>query len=171
VLGGLLAALAAAGGFALAGVPNVEIITLLIFLSGYLYGLGLGAIVGAVGEAIFSGANPLGPAPPPIFVGQVAGMCLAGMAGGVFGRLPAPSHRAARVALFATAGIVVTLLFHVLTDAAYALIARLTWTYILAGIAFSVLHLVTNAALFGLAGPAIVDAARSSLGGPRRARI
>ncbi len=164
-LSGLLAALAAAGGFALAGVPNVEVVSLLVFLSGHLYGAALGAVVGALGEGLYSGANPLGPPPPPIFAGQVLGMAIAGVAGGIVGALPAPRRGTVRAVIFGAAGVTVTLVFHLLTDAAYALVARLTWAYIVAGIPFYIIHLVTNAGLFAGAGPLVVDAARARLGG------
>ncbi len=164
--GGLLAAVAAAAGFALAGVPNVELVTLVVCVSGVLYGPGVGVVVGALGEAIFSLANPLGPAPPMILLGQVAGMSLAGVLGGWMGGVSVPRARALSAIAWGGLGVLVTLLFHLITDATYALMARLTWAYILAGIPFYVVHLVTNAALFAVALPMVLEAAQARLGRP-----
>ena len=69
-------------GYALSGVPNVELVTLPAFIGGWWLGAGRGAPVAASGEFLFSVLNPQGPALPPVLVTQVAGMTLAAMAGG-----------------------------------------------------------------------------------------
>ncbi len=156
-LGGVLAALAAAAGFALVGVPNVELVTLVVFVSGYTYGRSLGAAVGVVGEGIFSVANPLGAAPPQVLLGQVAGMALAGVFGGVASRLPHPRSRALRAVAFGCWGLAATLAYHVTTDLASVAVIRVTPAYLLAGIPFYVVHVTSNTALFALCVPAVVD--------------
>lgn len=166
--GGLLAAVAAAAGFALAGVPNVELVTFVVCVSGVLYGPGVGVVVGVVGEALFSLGNPLGPAPPMLLVGQVAGMAAAGVLGGGVGRLSFPRDRVLSAVAWGTVGVIATLIFHVATDGTYALMARLTWAYLLAGVPFYLVHLVSNAVLFAVAMPLVVEAARARLG-PRGA--
>lgn len=162
--GGVLAAVAAAAGFALAGVPNVELVTLLVCLSGVFYGPLLGIIVGVLGETVFSLGNPLGPAPLPLLIGQVLGMALAGAAGGLLGALALPRSRVPRAVVWGGVGAVVTLVFHLATDGAYALMTRLTWAYIVAGIPFYAIHLLSNAALFAVALPLIIDAAHARFG-------
>ncbi len=163
--GGVLAAVAAAAGFALAGIPNVELVTLIVCLSGVLYGPLLGACVGGLAEAVFSLGNPLGPAPLPLLVGQVLGMAMAGAMGGALGALPWPRRRAMRLALCGAAGVLATLIFHVATDGAYAAIARLTWAYMLAGVPFYLVHVASNAVLFALAVPAVVEAVHARFSG------
>ena len=164
--GGLLAAVAAAAGFALAGVPNVELVTFVVCVSGVLYGPGVGVVVGGVGEAMFSLGNPLGPAPPMLLVGQVIGMIAAGVLGGVVGRVSFPRQRVVCAVAWGSVGVLATLGFHVATDGTYALMARLTRAYILAGVPFYLVHLVSNAVLFAVAMPLVVEAARARLGPP-----
>ncbi len=65
----IFAATAAGLGFALVFVPNVELITIVIFLSGLTLGPMWGGLVGITSEAVYSGMNPLGSglAFPPLF--------------------------------------------------------------------------------------------------------
>ena len=79
----LFAALAAALGFAGALVPNVELITLAVFLGGVATGVGAGIAIGVIAEFVFSILNPLGPALPFVFAAQLLGMGIAGAAGGI----------------------------------------------------------------------------------------
>jgi uncharacterized membrane protein len=79
---GVLTAWVAALGFVLSPVPNVELMTLSTFLAGALLGVSGGALVGSLAMAIFSGLNPYGMAPPPVFVSQVIGLACVGAVGG-----------------------------------------------------------------------------------------
>ena len=65
-LAGLLVALIVAAGYSLAGVPNVELVTLLVFVSGFLLGPRLGLAVGATSWGLYSLLNPMGAAVPPV---------------------------------------------------------------------------------------------------------
>ena len=56
----MFAALAVGLGYSLMLVPNIELITVIIFLSGLTLGIRWGILVGAVSEFIFSAMNPLG---------------------------------------------------------------------------------------------------------------
>jgi hypothetical protein len=51
---------AVGAGFALAYVPNIELITAIVFAAGVYLGLSWGSVVGAVSMLIFSGVNPMG---------------------------------------------------------------------------------------------------------------
>ncbi len=56
----IFVALAAALGFLLLSVPNVELVTFTVFASGVVLGRWRGALVGVLAMAIYSGANPYG---------------------------------------------------------------------------------------------------------------
>lgn len=154
-LAGLLVALNLAAGFALAGIPNVELLTLLVFLSGFLLGTGSGALIGAASWGLFSAFNPMGAAVPPVLAAQVVGGGLIGAAGGFLGplflRFP---HRAAAVAACALTGAVLTLMFQVLVNAVAFWVftddraAGAMWVFIAGGIAFTLTHLIWNTAVF-----------------------
>jgi hypothetical protein len=153
----LFVALSVALGFLLAAVPNVELMSLSVFLSGVFCGARIGGLVGVLSESFFSLLNPLGPALPPLFVAQLAGFALIGFAGGLLGpRLT--RGRAGAVVVAAVAGFVLTLVYDTLTNVATALIALgpgklgegLGGVFI-AGALFMVIHTGVNTAVFAAA--------------------
>ncbi|MHA1509413.1 MAG: hypothetical protein ACTSO6_11995, partial [Promethearchaeota archaeon] len=64
-------ALAIVLGYAMAYIPNIEVFTLMIFLSGFIMSKKEGAIIGLLSASIFTFFNPLGPSPPPLFIYQL----------------------------------------------------------------------------------------------------
>ena len=88
-----MVALAVSLGYALAGVPNVELMTLTVFTAGYLLGGVLGALVGAVSITLHSVFNPLGAALPPLLAAQICGFVLIGTTGGWLGRVIAGMNK------------------------------------------------------------------------------
>jgi energy-coupling factor transport system substrate-specific component len=151
LLASLLTALAIAAGYALAAIPNVELITLLVFVSGYLLGPALGGGVGAVAMAGHSTFNVMGAAIPPILAAQVACYALVGAAGGVAGpairRLPPiPASIAAAlcggVLVVGYQVVVGVVSFYTFTG------ESVLWAYIWGGLVFSSIHVAWNVAVF-----------------------
>ena len=70
-------------GYILAYVPNIELFTLLIFLSGFIMGKRDGLIIGLFSSAIFTFLNPLGASPLPLFAYQLIHYSLTGLSGGL----------------------------------------------------------------------------------------
>jgi uncharacterized membrane protein len=145
----VLIAAAIALGYLLVGVPNVEGMSAVSFLAGCLLGSGGGALVGAVSIAFFSVLNPLGPPLPHVLVAQVLGMALIGVSGSVWRRLvsivPRPEILAAGM------GALLTLIYGVLADYGFAVSMgrwKHPWPVIVAGIPFSIIHVVSNAIIF-----------------------
>lgn len=167
---GVLTALVTALGFLLASVPNVELMSLSTFVSGALLGAASGALVGGGAMAIYSALNPYGMAPPPVFVTQVAGLALFGVAGGVLARPAGHSGLSAAPGLVAggVVGAALTLLYDALTNlgTAWSMGAyRDPWPIVGAGIAFTAWHVAWNAVLFAACGPPLLVTLRR-----RRAR-
>ena len=81
----IFCAMAIAMGYSLMMVPNIELITVIIFLSGVTLNLWWGALVGLVAMGIYSGLNPLGSGLsfPPLFFAQIIAMSLCGIIGGL----------------------------------------------------------------------------------------
>ena len=165
----LLAALVAALGFLLAGVPNVELVGLAAFVSGAAVGSRRGAAAGGLGVALYSGLNPYGAAPPPTFLSQVAGGALFGAAGGfVAARGHADSARGGRASrilapggpvLLGAAGLLLTLAYDGLTNYGTAVsigAAADPWPVLVGGWAFGVWHVVWSTAFFATLGPPLL---------------
>lgn len=154
-MGGLLAA-----AFVLKlpaiGLPNLEPFTLVFFFIGYRYGALWGATVGALGEFLYSTLHPFGAALPPVTVAQVCGMAVAGLAGGLGARLdPARIFSRSRRWGLALTAVILTLFYDVLTNLAMFWTLGNLWAWLLAGIPFSALHIVSNSLLFAFAFPAL----------------
>jgi hypothetical protein len=152
---GVLTAWVAALGFLLVSVPNVELMTLSAFLSGALVGTGGGAVVGFLAMAIFSGLNPYGIAPPPVYATQMLGLAAIGAAGGVVGTRVAP-RGIVSVLVYGALGFSLTVFYDVLTNLATAVVIGATadpWPVVAAGLAFTVWHFVFNAIFFAVLAP------------------
>jgi len=168
---GMLAALVAALGFLLAGVPNVELMTLGTFVSGALLGPPRGATVGGAAMVIYSLLNPYGPAPPPTFAMQVVGCAGIGAAGGVLGRLSrtAGLGAAGSLAAGAVVGFLLTLVYDLLTNLGTAWSTGMDIGPVLAGgLAFGLWHMAWNAVFFAVAGPPLLAALRRRRSGVLR---
>lgn len=144
-------------GQALAGIPNVELVTFLVFVSGFLLGPARGALVGAAGMGAHSLFNVMGAAPPPVWVAQW--VCYAGV--GVAGALAGPwlarvENRVVAAAAAALMGVALVLAYQVAANAAaWAAFATGVdlWLYVWGGILFAGVHVVWNALVFMLAVP------------------
>jgi len=154
-IGGLLAA-----AFVLKlpaiGLPNIEPFTLVFFFIGYRYGCFWGAAAGALAEFLYTTMNPYGAALPPVSAAQIMGMAFSGFAGGLAGRIDPLRifSRPSRWGL-AVAGIMLTLVYDVLTNLAMFWTLGNVWAWLVAGIPFSALHIASNCILFALVFPAL----------------
>lgn len=151
-------ALAIAGGLALIAVPNVELITLTVFLAGYMLGAWRGAIIGAMAEFLYSFFNPYGVAAPPLLFAQVLSFACCGMGGGLL-RLLARA-RMPRAWMFALCGFLVTLIFDAATTASTLIITQQGFAGLLAALTFGfyfyVAHLTSNTILFAVLLPILI---------------
>lgn len=168
ILASLFTAVGIAAGRLMAGVPNVEFMTLVVFLGGAFCGARAGAAIGSLVMLAHSLLNPLGPAPPPLLLAQVAGYAAAGLGGGFFVRglrLSGPWG----VLAGAAAGFAVTVVYDALTTLATAFVALGAAGFreglggiVVAGIVFSAIHVGVNTALFAVAVPPILATGRAA---------
>ena len=159
----IFSAVAIGMGFSLMLIPNIELITVVVFLSGLYLGIWWGGLVGMTSMAIYSGMNPMGSGLsfPPLFAMQIIGMSLTGIIGG----LVRPFFFVKQFNVFlisslAILGFTVTLIYDMLTLIAYPIAAGLGFSGILAalikGLGFTLLHEISNAIVFVVSIPRIV---------------
>jgi energy-coupling factor transport system substrate-specific component len=148
----LFAALSAALGFAGTLIPNVELITLAVFLGGVVTGAWSGFAIGALAEVVFSLLNPLGPAFPLVFAVQIFGMGVAGAAGGLLAPRLARMSGRGRALVLAVAGFLITLHFDVVTNLALGIHLGPVLPTLIGGLAFSMIHLGANTLGFAVLG-------------------
>jgi len=170
----LFAALAVALGYALVSVPNLELVTLVFFLSGFFLGPLSGVVTAAVGEFLYSTFNPLGAAPFPILLAQILGMSLVAAAGGLsahflrsfFGDFAEIKRIRTRRWIFflglyfGALGFLLTLSYDFLTTLTPLLFSGLTLQKLIGsivyGMGFYVAHIGLNTLIFALLGPIVV---------------
>jgi uncharacterized membrane protein len=162
VLLGLFAGTAVGAGYLLSSVPNVELMSLIIALSGAVLGPLGGILCGALSGAIYSLGNPFGPPPPVLLWAQVSGHGIMGLAGWFFGRKmlkSRPENGFFRSHFMAvSAALTGTLVYEVLTNLAIVVMFEDASLMVVLGgaVPFSLIHLGVNALLFGLFFPRLV---------------
>lgn len=173
VLMGLFAGTAVGAGYLLAGIPNVELMSLVAALGGVALGPARGAVVGALAAGVFSLASPYGLPAPLLLAAQMAGLGCAGAVGGVAGRrvrvapesAPGRPWRSWPQAAFA--GLVVTVVYDGLTNLAILASFDLPAGIVLAGaLPFFLVHAATNVVFFTVIFPALAPRL-AHLGRPR----
>lgn len=158
---GMLASLGVTAGYLLAGLPNVELISLVLFASGFLLGARDGAITGGAAGLLYTVLNPFGPAHPVVSIAQAAGFALVGAGGAlvrpnaVWSRGPVPV-----AALLGVLGAVLTAAYDIATNTAFGWIIGQVRATVLLGIPFLVIHVVSNAVIFAVVGSALLSVLR-----------
>lgn len=162
----MLTALAVTVGYLFALVPNLELITAVIVVSGFLTGPGFGLLIGAAAMLIYSLFNNWGAPMPLLLLAQMAGMALAGAAGGLLplrGWLERPP--VIRGAFFGLLGFVLTLVYDILTTLSFALVVTggdfgKILAIFINGALFTGLHLLSNTLIFALLLPLLLERLR-----------
>jgi len=148
---GLFIALGISLGFALIHIPNVELVTATIFISGYLLGIKEGIVVGLLTETLYSLINPYGMAAPPLFIAQVFSMSLVGGLGGILGRRKTQTELVYHLQLGLT-GFIATGIFAVLTTLSFVFFMgfsqKTLFGSFIYGLGFYIIHIVSNTLIF-----------------------
>ena len=150
---GIFAALAFGVNVPFLAIPNIEIFSLALFLSGLYLGVVNGLATACVAGIIFVFFNPNG-IQPVLLVGlaQMAGFMLFALAGGLLRRPVLKSHASGRTALILIlTGLLLTLWYDLSTNLAFAALFGPFWPVLIGGLTFSLVHIITNAVIFGLA--------------------
>ncbi len=161
----ILTALAVALGMLLAHVPNIELVSFTVFVSGAVLGRWRGACLGMIAMGIYSGANPIGSGLgiPPMFIAQVLTMAFIGFVGGSLGGVWRTGGRLRQVALAAVTGFVLTGIYQVGVIAGLAVASLDVGTGFVAALVgnafFSTVHIVSNTIVFAMLVPVVVPRA------------
>ncbi len=150
-------ALAIVLGYLLAYIPNIELFTLTIFLSGFILGKRDGIIVGLFSSFIFCFFNPLGPSPLPLFTFQLFHYSLTGLVGGLSGaylkkkewlKKDSDMYIFSVMAIFGLLGALITIFFQIFSSLVGALSFFGTLNqflpYFLTGLGFTIIHVIGN---------------------------
>ena len=157
-------------GYAMAYIPNIEVFTLMIFLSGFIMGKKEGAIIGLLSASIFTFFNPLGPSPPPLFIYQLIHYSLTGMSGALtksfmlnrkFFKPKEDLYVYQVMVIFGVIGWILTFIFDILSTLFGGFMVSTSIDYFIAtylfGIVFTTIHLVGNILVFVFLLPGLIQ--------------
>lgn len=160
----MFSAIAIGSGYALVIVPNVELVTVIVFISGLALGPRWGMIVGGVSEFIFSAMNPVGSGLmfPPLLISQVLSMIIIGGIGGLLRPYFWKKHYSLSLSIWAgIVGVLLTFIFDTLTSLSYPISAGFEWKetlgLYLSGMMFLVIHHISNSLVFLFGVPLVVQ--------------
>jgi len=161
VLLGLFAGTAVGGGYLLAGVPNVEVMSLITAVAGVVLGPVRGFVAGALAAAVYSLGSPYGLPAPLLLLAQMAGLGSAGPIGWLAAgrRQPARARSTLHAPVRAAAGgLAITVIHDALTNLAILGMLDLPTGVVLAGaLPFFLVHAGSNLVIFPTLLPVLAD--------------
>ncbi|MCK5833317.1 ECF transporter S component [bacterium] len=163
-LSSIIIALAIALGYALAFIPNVELVTFTLAFGGAILGYARGPIIGALGFLLYSILSPYGMAPPPLIVAQVLGGAVIGLGGAILGRsYKKMGSRWIFILISLCVGLISTFIYDLLTNLGSYIVVATSATlipFLIGGISFSLIHIASNSMIFAILFPAILRLTR-----------
>ena len=146
-------------GFIFMLIPNVEFISVTVFLSGLTLGLGFGTMVGGTSMFIYSVFNPLGSGLIylPLLFGQVIAMSLIGIFGAMTSKVLMNLSFKILIPIAGTIGCLSAICYDGLTTMSYPISAGYSWeetiAYAISGLIFTIMHMISNTLIFSIVVP------------------
>ncbi|MFX1327401.1 MAG: hypothetical protein ACFE91_04570 [Promethearchaeota archaeon] len=163
-------ALAIVLGYLLVYIPNIELFTLMIFLSGFILGKRDGMIVGFLSSFIFCYFNPFGSSPLPLLAFQLIHYSITGLLGALTRKLIEKKklftlngdfYNIPVMALFGITGALITSNFQIISSIIHVLSFLGTLNefipYFLTGIVFTAIHIIGNTLGFVFILPGLIQ--------------
>lgn len=166
----IFAALVVVLGYLLVYIPNIQLVFVMLFLTGFIMGKKDGAAIGLMGSFLFCFFNPLGASPLPLLAFQIVYYsCIAIMGASIHSLLKNKEYFKPKedlyvlkvLILFGSLGGLLTFLYDVLTTVIHALVffgtLKAFWPTYLIGITFTTVHLISNILIFVFVLPALIQ--------------
>ncbi|MDF1537376.1 MAG: hypothetical protein P1Q69_00515 [Candidatus Thorarchaeota archaeon] len=149
-----MTALALLGNYALVGIPNVELGSVVIFITALVFGLPMGIWTSLLTSIIFSTINPWGPFIPQIWFTQMIGWLYIAMVGGLLGRRKLNTYQKP-IEMFVV-GAFLAAVFDLVTNIGYSLVYNVPYAVaVVLGLPFMVIHVVSNAFILAFVVPIV----------------
>ncbi len=151
----IMTALAIVGNYIVVFIPNVELGTVILFVTAYTFGPLMGIWSTIIMSVIFSSINPWGGLIPQIWIAQIIGWFFVVATGSIAGQSKDPmrtnNFSAGELGFI---GLMVTLIFDMVTNVGYSTAFGIPyWLAILTGSVFMVVHVFSNTILFATVVP------------------
>ncbi len=161
----IMTALALVGNYSLVFIPNVELGSLVLFATAYVFGPGMALWCTLIMSIVYGTINPWGGFFPLIWLTQVVGWTYVVVAGATIGhRGDAPATDVFSPIELGVVGAGVTIVFDMVTTVGYSLTFSVLFVIALIGLLpFMILHVLSNAILFASVLPGINKSVRETL--------
>ncbi len=160
----MMTALALAGNYALAAIPNVELGSCILFTTAYVFGLVMAVWCTLIMSILYSVFNPWGAFVPQIWFSQLLGWLLMATIGAMMGFGRQGCGKKSASFELGGVGAVVTLFFDLITNLGYSWAFDVPYSIaLIAGVRFMVVHVASNAILFGMLIPRVDHIIRNTL--------
>ncbi|MFO8020342.1 MAG: hypothetical protein R6U96_17090 [Promethearchaeia archaeon] len=157
-------------GFLLIYIPNIQLVFIMLFLSGFIMGKKDGAVIGLMSSFLFCFFNPMGASPLPLLVFQIVYYASIALIGGFmkdfikdkpYFQPQKDLYKLKVILLFGSTGGLLTFIFDISTTMIHALFFFGTleafWPTYLIGISFTTVHLIANILLFIFVLPVLIQ--------------
>ncbi|MFX0107081.1 MAG: hypothetical protein ACFE7R_02260 [Candidatus Hodarchaeota archaeon] len=149
-----MTALALVGNYVLVAIPNVELGSAILFVTGYVFGFEMAAWCVLLVSIIFGAINPWGGFVPQIWITQLVGWLFIAVSGAILGNQPNKRDVVTDYRLLGMLGAFLTLFFDLITNLGWAWAGGLPyWTVVLSGIPFMIIHIASNTVIFAAVPP------------------
>ena len=166
-----LTALCIATNYVLVGIHQVKLMDFIVFVGGFCLGPLAGASIGILSWLIYGTINPYGFV-PQVWLATMFSEAIYGLVGGFLGKKFTPinfnGERLRLSIFFGAIGFISTLFYDLITNVVYASVFSVSIIVaIFFGAPFTILHQVSNAAIFGVSTVPVITVLEKLLGGER----
>lgn len=159
-----MTALALVGNYSLVGVPNVELGTVVLFITALVFGTSMGVWCALLTSIIFATINPWGPFIPQIWITQLIGWLFVVTTGGLLGKGNQEHHRSVGPIELSFIGAFMTAVYDLVTNIGYSLAFNVPYFLaVVLGLPFMIVHVVSNAIIIALVVPIVEPILRQNL--------
>lgn len=160
----IMTALALVGNYALVAIPNVELGSCILFTTAYVFGLVMAVWCTLMMSVLFSVFNPWGSFVPQIWFSQLLGWLLMDFVAAIMGHNTLERQKKTGHLELGIVGAVVTVFFDLITDLGFSWTSGLPYTEtVIIGLPFMIVHVTSNAIIFGTLIPSVDYIIRHSL--------
>ena len=153
----IMTALTLVGNYSLVVIPNVELGSVILFLTAYIFGAPMAVTCTLIMTVVYGTINPWGAFIPEIWIAQVISWLFMITAGAIIGQKgPEMPDRPHSSLTLGGIGAFLTLFFDLVTSLAYSLVFQVPYFLaVISGIPFFALHIISNAILFAYVVPSL----------------
>ena len=158
----IMTALALVGSYVFIAIPNVELGSVVLFITGLVFGIEIGLATMLISAVIFSMINPWGAAVPIILLSQVIAWAIIVITGYLVSLNKTPERY--KQLYLGVLGFLVTLIFDLITNLGYSIGFSIPYSIALAtGLPYLVVHVISNTIIFSQGIPPIERIIRDNL--------